>query len=403
MSSRWREENYFRYARTRFALDALDSYAAAPDDPRPDGAQPGEEDRRRPGQGRRAALAAGRRSRPRRHAARAAQPRPRPGRPTSPTRPSTPSTPRSRPPSASSTKPSTPPRPSRPAIRLGDLAPDMVRLDTEAKQITHAIRMAAYNAETTLARALNGHYARAEDEAYALIREALTTSGDIIPGHGELLIRLDPLTAPRRTQALAALCDQLNPGPAPATPEPISSCATKSNPTPALHDLSPYVRSPGKLAPSAPEASQRSCHVWPGWLPSQSSIRVRPRRRCAWPARLPRANGAASSRGSTCSRDCLAAGWPLPAGRGGNSRITSAASGAVARPGKGASTSDPAGAWPRAITWHPRTRSSAIPAGSRTAERPGHHLPASPAALPGGHGRRPRWAITSPGSGITYF
>ncbi len=33
---------------------------------------------------------------------------------------------------------------------------------------------------------------------------------DIIPGNGELLIRLDPLTAPRRTQALAALCDQLN-------------------------------------------------------------------------------------------------------------------------------------------------------------------------------------------------
>ena len=33
LSSRWREENYFRYARTRFALDALGSYAAAPDDP----------------------------------------------------------------------------------------------------------------------------------------------------------------------------------------------------------------------------------------------------------------------------------------------------------------------------------------------------------------------------------
>ena len=33
MSSRWREENYFRYARTHFALDALDSYAAVPDDP----------------------------------------------------------------------------------------------------------------------------------------------------------------------------------------------------------------------------------------------------------------------------------------------------------------------------------------------------------------------------------
>ena len=69
----------------------------------------------------------------------------------------------------------------------------MDRLDTETKQITHAIRMAAYNAETTLARALDGHYARAGDEAYALIREALTVSGDIRPADGGLLIRLDPL------------------------------------------------------------------------------------------------------------------------------------------------------------------------------------------------------------------
>ncbi len=94
-------------------------------------------------------------------------------------------------------------------VPLGALTPDMARLDAETKQITHAIRMAAYNAETALARALDGHYARAADEAYALIREALTVSGDIRPGPGELLIRLDPLTAPRRTQALAALCDQL--------------------------------------------------------------------------------------------------------------------------------------------------------------------------------------------------
>jgi hypothetical protein len=95
-------------------------------------------------------------------------------------------------------------------VRLGDLSPDMMRLEAEVKQITHAIRMAAYNSETALARALNGHYARASDEACALIREALTLSGDIQPGDGELIIRLDPLTAPRRTQAIAALCDQLN-------------------------------------------------------------------------------------------------------------------------------------------------------------------------------------------------
>ena len=52
-------------------------------------------------------------------------------------------------------------------------------------------------------------YAPASDEACALIREALTTSGGIHPGNGGLLIRLDPLTAPRRTQALATLCNQL--------------------------------------------------------------------------------------------------------------------------------------------------------------------------------------------------
>jgi hypothetical protein len=86
----------------------------------------------------------------------------------------------------------------------------MVRLETETKLITHAIRMAAFNAETALARALNGHYARAEDEAYALIREALGTSGDIIPGDGTLTIRLDPLSAGRHTRAIAALCTQLN-------------------------------------------------------------------------------------------------------------------------------------------------------------------------------------------------
>ncbi|MGH9304744.1 MAG: putative transposase, partial [Acidimicrobiales bacterium] len=33
MFSRWRQENYFRYARAHFGLDALDSYAAGPDDP----------------------------------------------------------------------------------------------------------------------------------------------------------------------------------------------------------------------------------------------------------------------------------------------------------------------------------------------------------------------------------
>lgn len=39
---------------------------------------------------------------------------------------------------------------------------------------------------------------------------ALRAAGDLIPGDGTLTIRLDPLSAPRRTRAIAALCEQLN-------------------------------------------------------------------------------------------------------------------------------------------------------------------------------------------------
>jgi transposase len=207
MSSRWREENYFRYARTRFALDALDSYAAAPDDP----------DRMVPNPARKTAAARVRAAEAAAQAAEAARDAallqlrsPAPGQAAYLTNQvinalAAPVEAACRELEEADTAAAAVPA----RVPLGELTPDMVRLDAETKQITHAIRMAACNAETTLARALDGHYARAGDEAYALIREALTVSGDICPGDGELLVRLDPLTAPRRTQALAALCDQL--------------------------------------------------------------------------------------------------------------------------------------------------------------------------------------------------
>ncbi len=208
LTSRWREENYFRYARTRFALDALDCYAARPDDP----------DRMVPNPAKKTAAARVRQAEAAAQAAETARDAallelrsPAPGQAAylsnqvinalaAPVEAAWRDLDQAEQAAAAI--------PAR--IRLGALSPDMVRLDAETKQITHAIRMAAYNAETALARALDEHYARARDEAYALIREALTASGDIIPGPGQLLIRLDPLTAPRRTQALAALCDQLS-------------------------------------------------------------------------------------------------------------------------------------------------------------------------------------------------
>jgi transposase-like protein len=207
MTSRWREENYFRYARTRFALDALDSYAAAPDDPHRMVPNPAKKTAAARIRAAEQAITAAEATR---DAALLELRSPAPGRAAwisnqvinalaAPVEAAYQELEEAEQAAAAI--------PAR--VALGTLAPDMVRLDAETKQITHAIRMAAYNAETALARALDGHYARAGDEACALIREALTVSGDICPDNDELLIRLDPLTAPRRTQALAALCDQL--------------------------------------------------------------------------------------------------------------------------------------------------------------------------------------------------
>ena len=83
---------------------------------------------------------------------------------------------------------------------------------TGTVQISHAIRIAAFNTATALmARDVRVHtgYARANHEAHTLVRQALTGSGDIDPGDGVLTIRLDPLPTQRATTAIAQLCEHL--------------------------------------------------------------------------------------------------------------------------------------------------------------------------------------------------
>ena len=208
MTGRWREENYFRYGRAHFALDALDSYDVTPDDPQRMVPNPA---KKTAAAGVKAAKKALADAETARQAKLDALRRLAPGTATvitnsDLTRLGAPvDEARRKLETAQAAAKATPAK-----IPLSQHNPDMVRLETETKLITHAIRMAAFNTETTLARALNGSYSRAEDEAYALIREALGTSGDIIPGDGTLTIRLDPLSAGRRTRAIAALCTQLN-------------------------------------------------------------------------------------------------------------------------------------------------------------------------------------------------
>ena len=84
-----------------------------------------------------------------------------------------------------------------------------MRVDPERKRIHDAIRMATYNAESALARALTPHYPRAQDEARSLLREAFRTPADLQIIGTELHVTITPLTAPRRTRAITALCNEL--------------------------------------------------------------------------------------------------------------------------------------------------------------------------------------------------
>ena len=236
MGSRWREENYFRYGRAHFALDALDTYAVTPEDP----------DRKVPNPAKKTAAAAVKTAKKNLAAAQAARDAkltalrsPAPGQPAvlitnqmlakldAPVAAA-----RRKLEDAQAAARAIPAK-----IPLSEHNPDMVRLDTETKLITHAIRMAAYNAETILARALDSDYARAGDEAYALIREALTTSGDIIPGRRRpspsAWTRSPHPAAPAPSPASATSSTP----PARATPAPSSPCDTRSKNTRALHDL----------------------------------------------------------------------------------------------------------------------------------------------------------------------
>ncbi|NVN00081.1 putative transposase [Arthrobacter sp. SDTb3-6] len=97
-------------------------------------------------------------------------------------------------------------------VRLGDLNPGQQVLDTETKMIHTGIRMAAYNTAMTIAREIrtNTGYARANQEAHALMRQAFNQGGDIdttVPGH--LTITLDPLPTQAKKQAIAKLCEHL--------------------------------------------------------------------------------------------------------------------------------------------------------------------------------------------------
>lgn len=86
----------------------------------------------------------------------------------------------------------------------------VVRLATERKHLTNLLKMVAYQAESDLCRMLAPHYKRADDEGRTLVQTALVSAATLEVTDAELRVTLAPLSSPHRSRAIAALCEELN-------------------------------------------------------------------------------------------------------------------------------------------------------------------------------------------------
>lgn len=87
---------------------------------------------------------------------------------------------------------------------------DIVELARAPKLLADAVRICAYHAETLLVSHLAPHLNRAEDEARTVVAAAMQLAGDLEVRDGELHVTLAPSSAPRYTRAVAGLAAALD-------------------------------------------------------------------------------------------------------------------------------------------------------------------------------------------------
>jgi len=208
MFERWRQENFFKYMREEFLLDALVDYQIEPEDPTRTIPNP---ERRRLDQeirSARADLARLEREFGAAAAANAEQRRPTMrgfkianGRLGQQLRVA-----RARVAQLVEQRRDLPKR-----VEIRDLNErTVVKLATERKHLTDIIKMVAYQTESDLLALLAPHYARADQEGRTLLHELFATAGDIRVCDSELHLTLAPLSSPHRTHAAQALCEILD-------------------------------------------------------------------------------------------------------------------------------------------------------------------------------------------------
>ena len=189
MFDRWRQENFFKYLREEYALDALAEYAAVPDDPNREVPNPAwaaldaqwrqaqaQVDRLQSEYGLEALSNLERTHRTMR-----------------------------------GFKVAYGKLGEKRRVPVQDaIDKPVVKLAPERKHLTNLIKMVAYQAESDLLRLVAPHYRRADDEGRTLIQAALASAADLRVAKQELRVLLAPQSSPHRTRAIAALCEELN-------------------------------------------------------------------------------------------------------------------------------------------------------------------------------------------------
>jgi hypothetical protein len=89
---------------------------------------------------------------------------------------------------------------------------EIVRLETERKMLTDAIKMICYRAETFLMNHIAPFFARNNDEGRAFMKSVFQQPADIIPDEGQekLTIRFHTMSTPRENRALKKLCEVMS-------------------------------------------------------------------------------------------------------------------------------------------------------------------------------------------------
>jgi len=208
MFERWRQENFFKYLREEYALDALAEYATEPDDPQREVPNPAwarvdaqlrqaqaQLDRLQAEYGLEA-LTNVEKQRPTMRGFKVAQ-----GKLNARIEQAMQQ--------VSQLEARRDAVPRRVPVQATTQEP-IVKLAPERKHLTNLVKMVAYQAESDLFRLIAPHYRRVQDEGRTLIQSALASAADLEVTDKELRVTLAPLSSPHRTRVIAALCEELN-------------------------------------------------------------------------------------------------------------------------------------------------------------------------------------------------